>query len=85
MLAHVGEHPVQGHPLVPLVQVSSTETVLRSYRADLDLSLEGDPTGWAEQILQWVLQVASRQRVPRALAQGNIDFQITRGLLGISM
>lgn len=85
MLAHTGEHPMQGHPLVPLVQVSSAEPVLGAYRGDLDLALEGAPEGWASQLLQLVLEVASRRQCPKALAQGNTDFQITRGLLGISM
>ncbi|MBI2504695.1 MAG: UxaA family hydrolase [Candidatus Latescibacteria bacterium] len=85
MLTHAGEHPMQGHPLVPLVQVSGTEPVLRAYRGDLDLALEGEPEGWSQQLLQLLLEVASRRQSPKALAQGNIDFQITRGLLGISM
>jgi hypothetical protein len=29
--------------------------------------------------------VASRQLVPKAVASGNVGFQITRGLLGTSM
>jgi altronate dehydratase len=85
MLAHAGEHPMQGHPLVPLVQVSGSEPVLAAYRSDLDLALEGDPEGWAQQLLQLLMEVASRRQAPKALALGNIDFQITRGLLGISM
>lgn len=85
MLAHAGAHPMQGHPLVPLVQVSGAESVLRAYRGDLDLALEGESAGWAQQLLQLLMEVASRRLAPKALAQGNTDFQITRGLLGISM
>jgi hypothetical protein len=85
MLAHAGEHPTQGHPLVPLVQVSGAGAVLAAYRNDLDLALEGDPEDWARQLLQLLMEVASRRQSTKALAQGNTDFQITRGLLGISM
>jgi altronate dehydratase len=85
MLAHIGEHPMQGHPLVPLVEVSAAGSVMAAYRGDLDLALEGDPEGWAQQLLQMLMEVASRRQSPKALRQGNTDFQITRGLLGISM
>jgi altronate dehydratase len=85
MLAHAGEHSMQGHPLVPLVQVSGSGPVLASYRGDLDLALEGDSEDWAQQLLHLLMEVASRRLAPKALSQGNTDFQITRGLLGISM
>jgi len=85
ILAHAGEHPMQGHPLVPLVQVSGAGPVATAYRNDLDLVLEGDPEGWAQQFLHLLMEVASRRQAAKALSQGNIDFQITRGLLGISM
>jgi len=85
LLAHAGEHPVQGHPLVPLVQISAEEEMRADYGEDLDLVLSEPAGPWPEQVLELLGQVASRQRVPRAGAQGNTDFQLTRGLLGISM
>ena len=85
ILAHAGEHPVQGHPLVPLVQVSATESVRARYGEDLDLTLTGDIDGWPTALLELLLAVASRRQQPRAAAQHNIDFQFTRGLLGVSM
>lgn len=84
LLAHLGEQPMQGHPLVPMLQVSA-ESAVRPYSADLDLVLGGNPALWAEKMLQQVLDVASRRYLPKVLSLGNSDFQMTRGLLGVSM
>ena len=84
-LAHVGEQPMQGHPLVPLLQISAEPSTQRSFSEDLDLALEGSPAQWTSAILQQVLAVASRKYTPKALVQGNNDFQLTRGLLGVSL
>ena len=85
LLAHAGEHPVQGHPLVPMLQVSAAEEVISRFGEDLDGALEGGDTPWAEVLLERVLKVAARQRSPRLWERGVTDFQITRGLLGVSM
>ena len=85
LLAHVGEHPAQGHPLVPLVQVSADGSMLEQFSADLDLELTGETDFWLEQLLELVCRIASRRQFPRAMEQRNTDFQLTRGLLGVSM
>ena len=41
ILAHTGEHPLQGHPLMPVVQVSADSTVTALYGDDIDLALTG--------------------------------------------
>jgi hypothetical protein len=71
--------------LVPLLQISAESSVQQSFADDLDLSLEGSSERWTSVILQKVLTVASRQYTPKALLQGNNDFQLTRGLLGVSL
>ncbi|MBT4503343.1 MAG: altronate hydrolase [Gemmatimonadetes bacterium] len=85
LLAHVGEHPAQGHPLVPLMQVSSAKSMLEHFSTDLDLELTGPTDLWSEQLLELICRIASRQQRPRAMEQHNTDFQLTRGLLGVSM
>ncbi len=85
MLAHVAGHPLQAHRMVPLIQVSSDEETLSDFGEDLDVTLEGDPSGWNEQMLQAILAVGSRSYTPRLYAQGDTAFQLTRGLLGVSM
>lgn len=84
-LTHVTEHPMQGHPLVPLVQMSSDPRVQEVYADDLDLVLTGPSNKWAHDILDLLLAVGSRRHLVRVMALENTDFQLTRGLLGISM
>ena len=91
MLAHVGEHPLQGHPLVPLLQVTSEESITAAYGDDIDAVVDVEDSGTdavdarASRLLALVTEVASRRLVPRAVAQRNTDFQVTRGLLAVSM
>jgi len=81
MLAHVAGRPLQAHRMVPLVQASASP----AFAEDLDVVLGGDPAGWGGALLDAVLDVASRRTAPKGSAQGNVGFQITRGLLGVSM
>ena len=82
MLAHVSGPPLQAHPMIPLLQIASGPET--AWSADMDLLLDDDAP-WAETILSLVLSVASRTYTPKLYAQGNTDFQVSRGLLGISM
>lgn len=85
ILTCVGEHPVPAHPLLPVVQVTAEAGVYDHYAQDLDLLLAGDPERWPGQMIQRLVEVVSRQYTPRLARQGNIDFQITRGLIGVSL
>ena len=85
MLAHVAGHPLQAHRMIPLLQASSDSKTFGKHGEDLDVLLEGDASGWTEQMLQAVAAVASREYVPKLFEAGNTDFQFTRGLLGVSM
>ena len=85
MLAHVAGHPLQAHRMIPLLQASSDPGTLEKHAEDLDVVLDGDPSGWTEQMLKIVAAVASREYTPRLFEAGNTDFQFTRGLLGVSM
>lgn len=85
ILALVNDHPMQTHPLVPVIQMASTPAMLQTYANDLDLLLPDDPTAWIDQILERCKQVIEHSYAPRLYQQGNIDFQFTRGLLGVSL
>ena len=64
------------------------QAVSRATGEDVDLKLDAlgrDPELLATAILERLLQVASRDYTPKLFAQGNTDFQITRGLLGVSL
>ena len=79
-LAHIVGAPLQSHVMVPLLQVSTDSTTQANYGADLDLA-----TVDVEDLLALIIEVASRQYTPKLHGKGNTDFQLTRGLLGISM
>ena len=79
-LAHIVGAPLQSHVMVPLIQVSTDATTQTTYGADLDLV-----TADLDALLALIVKVASRQYTPKLHSKGNTDFQLTRGLLGISM
>ena len=79
-LAHIVGAPLQSHVMVPLIQVSTDATTQANYGADLDLT-----TADVDDLLALIVEVASRQYTPKLHGKGNTDFQLTRGLLGISM
>ena len=79
-LAHIVGAPLQSHVMVPLIQVSTDATTQSNYGADLD-SVSAD----VDDLLALIMEVASRQYTPKLHGKGNTDFQLTRGLLGISM
>ena len=79
-LAHIVGAPLQSHVMVPLIQVSTDATTQTTYGADLDLT-----TANVDDLLALMVKVASRQYTPKLHGKGNTDFQLTRGLLGISM
>ncbi|MGH3366349.1 MAG: UxaA family hydrolase [Nocardioidaceae bacterium] len=85
LLAHVTGGTLAGHHLVPVVQVSADAGTVESLAADLDGVVRGGSDEQAGQMLQTLLAVASRERRPRADQTGNVGFQVTRGLLGVSM
>ena len=85
VVAYAGAHPLQGHPLIPVLEIATTADCPPDMAGDLDLVLDGDPQQWPDQILARLGELAAHHYVPTRLSQGNIDFQITRGLMGISL
>ena len=85
MLAHVTGRPLQSHRMIPLLQATAVADTASEHAEDLDAVLDGDPASWSEELLEAVLDVASRRSTPRLHGQGNTGFQLTRGLLGVSM
>ncbi len=83
MLAYVTDHPRQVHPMVPLLQVTSASAGAPS--VDVDLALTAPAASWTDALLRLLLDTASRAYTPKLYAQGNTDFQVSRGLLGISL
>jgi altronate dehydratase len=73
-----------GHPFIPVLQFA--EAALRGVvpADEIDGFLAGDAEQDSAAILDALLAAAGGSRNPSAIARGNTDFQITRGLLGVS-
>jgi altronate dehydratase len=78
----VSEHSRQGHPLLPVVQVAEAGAGIAP--EDLDLTLTAAPAADAEALETLLIAVAERRHVPAANATGCVDFQFTRGWLGVT-
>lgn len=72
-----GEFPFAGHPFIPLLWVGQTAV-------DVDLRLTADVEDWAAAIMALVTAVLSRHYTPKVMEQQHVNFQLTRGLLGVS-
>ena len=87
MLCHIGRMPLQGHPMLPLVQVTADPAVAARYGRDLDAIFvsERDPSGIVADLATLAADVASCRYRPRLWSRGVTEFQLTRGRLGLSM
>ncbi|MDP3072103.1 MAG: UxaA family hydrolase [Opitutaceae bacterium] len=78
------EHGRQGHPMLPLVQVAEPAERGRIPGDDIDLFLSGDAPADADAMVARLAAVAQRQQSGVASERGLVDFQLTRGLLGLT-
>ena len=87
MLCHIGCNPLQGHPMLPLVQVTADPAVAERYGVDVDrvLVLDGSVDVLAGELASLVTEVASCRYRPKLWSRGVTEFQLTRGRLGLSM
>jgi altronate dehydratase len=83
VLSVVSEHARQGHPLLPVLQIAEAGPSSIA-PADLDLTLTGDPATDLSALETLLIATAERRHVPAANAAGSVDFQFTRGLLGVT-
>ncbi|HEY4248468.1 MAG TPA: UxaA family hydrolase [Lacunisphaera sp.] len=78
----VGTSSQQSHPMLPLVQL--TESAFPGAVTDVDLVLAGDETA-DDLALSAILQATLQgENAPVANRAGFVDFQLSRGLLGVS-
>jgi len=78
IIAYVGEQSRQGHPLVPTLQIGASEKV-----PDVDLS--ADAKDLVGEIIALLPRITTGEYRPTAFRTQNTDFQMTRGLLGVSL
>lgn len=83
-LAVVSDHARQGHPLLPVIQVAQAPQRGTISGDDIDLFLTGSPDEDQSALQALLVAVAELDRTPAANAQGFVDFQFTRGLLGVT-
>ena len=77
MLGAVGDWPLAGHPLVPVLQ-AGTGTA-----ADLDALLTDDDR-LHQTLLQLIAAALRGEHIPKHQQTNTHDFQVTRGLTGVS-
>jgi altronate dehydratase len=80
MLGYVEGYLLAGHPLVPVLQFSAGAESLDDL--DAALSETDDVSG---RLLDLLVAALSGDHTPRHQLVGNHDFQVTRGLLGVSL
>jgi altronate dehydratase len=85
MICHTDRNPVQAHPLIPVLQVTTNAKTARMCGDDLDLILDLDPKAWPDRLLDRIAETVSREYVPRLSGRDYTGFQITRGPFGISL
>ncbi len=80
----VSGHAQQGHPLLPVIQAAEISQRGIVPADDIDLFLSGDAAADVTSLVHTIVAVAQREQTPAATAQGFVDFQLTRGLLGLT-
>ncbi|MFT4513903.1 MAG: altronate dehydratase [Planctomycetota bacterium] len=85
MIAGVGCSVLQGHPMIPMLQVSADLDMARRYEHDLDVILAADADQAVQALLHCITETLSRRYQPKLTSSGNVRFQLTRGDLGVSL
>ncbi|HEY8995119.1 MAG TPA: UxaA family hydrolase [Lacunisphaera sp.] len=83
-LGLVGGTPQQGHPMLPVLQVAQKGILPDEMAQDVDVILQGDALTDETTLLRRLADTVQGRRTPAATAGGFTDFQLTRGLLGVS-
>ena len=79
ILGYVDRYPLAGHPLVPVLQVSADAVSAE----DLDGVMRDGDDG-AAKLIDLLVAALSGAHIARHQVTGTDDFQVTRGLLGVS-
>jgi altronate dehydratase len=80
----VADHAQPGHPLVPVIQIAEPAQRGVVPADDIDFFLSGDTHADERAVTKMLVAVAQRETTPVANAQGFVDFQLTRGELGLT-
>jgi hypothetical protein len=80
----VRDHARQGHPMMPVIQFAPEAERGRVCAEDIDAFMPEDEVAAAALVAKWVAAVAGSGREVAAQRSGAVDFQLTRGLLGLT-
>jgi altronate dehydratase len=80
----VGDSVQQGHPMLPVLQIAETGALPAAAVADVDAVLADDSAANEVALQRLVTATVERTYTPVASAGGFVDFQLSRGLLGVS-
>ncbi|MEO7597455.1 MAG: UxaA family hydrolase [Opitutus sp.] len=83
-IGFVGDTPQQGHPMLPVLQVAESGVLAEAAVQDVDIVLTGDVDADTRTLLQRISATASGEGATVAASGGFVDFQLSRGLLGVS-
>ena len=83
-LGLVGDTPQQGHPMLPVLQIAAPGGLPAVTERDVDAVLSGDADEDEANVLRLLCRTAEGDFLPAATAGGFVDFQLSRGLLGVS-
>ncbi|MCB1741379.1 MAG: UxaA family hydrolase [Gammaproteobacteria bacterium] len=87
VIAHICRAPIHSHPMVPVLQICDDGAISSRFERDLDLMLSDAAA--ADQALSRltdrIAEVCEGDYVPRLHKRKNTQFQLTRGLLGVSL
>ncbi len=83
-LTVVADHAQPGHPMFPVLQVAEAGACARLAAPDIDGTLTGDAAADTAALVRLVIATARHEHTAVATAQGFVDFQLTRGLLGLT-
>jgi len=84
VVGDVGDSPQQGHPLIPVLQIAAEASSAAMAAEDVDFILPADSGSEADELETLILATARGEHTPAASAGGFVDFQLSRGLLGVS-
>jgi altronate dehydratase len=71
--------PLAGHPMIPVLQV------IADGQQQVDFDMLSNADTWSERLRDLIVAVLSRQYTPMQNRYSNVNFQITRGILGVSL
>lgn len=88
ILSHVAGSVMQGHPMIPTLQIATASGDPGSGFGDFDCVIDARQRDAGEvcgQLLELLRQTLSEDYFPRAWSRGFNEFQLTRGLTGVSL